>query len=262
MTTNGTIITAILRAHLEDNHQAVVIKSIHTRSLARGGILRLHLEPGVTVIVKLWRIRNLKERIKSIARISNGWSEWRMHSRFHEKGVTVPEPIFFDKMALKNGEQWEVMAIEDLGHAETGLQYLKRLISTGAEDCVESFEKTLIDMTTQFVSMEIMDIDNQLNDYLVDRDSRVYRTDFECAYRPIMWKTAYRDYIKMIARLLTSHMHAVQPDTARTERFAKELYGRLGLDSRLKAMINKQMQAALEHEKNVTGIEMAMTLPD
>ena len=261
MNTLPVNIAALVRNHLEANQASVGGDAIHARGGRRGGLLRLPLGPTGTVVVKLWRVGTRKERIKLAVRLSNGWREWRMHQFVHRGGVQVPAPLGFCRLTVANGDQWEVMAIEDLGATERGLPYLKKLISAGMEADIAIFEEGLIAITTQIARLGVVDSDHQLNNFLVDDTGRLLRIDFECARRPWRGNLPAGDYAEMIARLLASHVYAVQPDVRRTERLAETLYGELGLDGRVRAKVSESVNDKLEYQHRKVGVASAVTLP-
>lgn len=252
----------IVRRYLEGIQQIEDGNSIHIRSDQRGGLLRVPLESNSTVVIKFWRMRNLKERIKSTVHLSNGWREWSMHQYIHQEILQVPTPLEFFRITLSSGEHWEVMMIEDLGSTEQGLPYFKKLIKTGDESSIIEFEKGIIEITEQLVQLGVLDIDHQLNNFLVDRDLKIFRIDFECARKTRKWVLIQREYAEMIARLLASHVYAVQPDVQRTERFAELLYGKLKLDRKIRSMINERVKIKLKYQDYKMGITSLVTLPD
>jgi len=262
MKKQNTHIKLLIRTHLEDNEPFVSDNAIHVRGEDRGGLLRLPLKDEGTVIVKLWRIRSDKEKIKWFFRLHGGWKEWRMHSFLYKAGIAIPKPIGFYRFTLRNGEQWETMAIEDLGTTERGLNYIKRLIAEKNEEDIRIFENSLINVTEEFIRIGIFDIDHQLNNFLVNSNSNLFRIDFECA-KLKRWKNKLPlQYAEMLARLIASHVYAVQPDVVRTEQFAKALYSRLNLDSRIKAAIENSVTQKLKFQYRNAGINSKVSLPN
>lgn len=234
----------------------------HTRSKDRGGVLRLPLEEGGSVIVKVWRIRNLKERIKSVAHLSNGWREWCLHRFIFKAGIQVPEPLAFHRLSVPYKGRYEIMAIEDLGEIEQGLPRLKKLLLAKDGSRVSSFEENLIDITATFIKLNIVDIDHQLNNFVVDQSNRLMRLDFECARRHRLGIIRKSTYIEMISRLLASHIYAVQPDVTRSELFAERLYKRLGLDHQFRAKVQTSVNKKLENQSRSSGTLTTVSLPD
>ena len=234
-------------------------ESMHVRSGNRGGLLRLPLTNGGSVVVKFWRIRNLKERIKSFAHLGNGQREWNMHRMIYLAGIDVPEPLAYYR--LTSAVKCEVMAIEDLGETIQGLPYLKKIISDGDETGIVSFEEKLMESTLQFIKLGILDIDHQLNNFVVDRSGRLTRIDFECAHRYFFRARSRQEYPEMLARLLASHVYAVQPDVGRSIRFAERLYTRIDVDEKTKKLVASSVNEKLARQRGKKRVATKIYLP-
>lgn len=256
-----THIKVLIQRHLENGPDESVGETLHTRGNKRGGLLRLPLESGGSTVVKMWRIRNLKERIKSIIYRSNGWREWRMHRRIHQARIQVPEPFGFFRLKRPNGEKFEFLAIEDLGSTERGLPYLKRLIADNDESAVKSFENRLIEITLSLVGLGVVDIDHQLNNFLIDKSDRLLRIDFECARQYWPGVTPKREFAEMIARLLASHIYAVQPDMSRTKQFSERLYRQLNINHQIRARVQSSVNKKLDIQHRKMGVATTINLP-
>jgi hypothetical protein len=235
--------------------------NLHTRSDQRGGLFRLPIEDGGTVVVKVWFIRNCKEWFKSIARLSNGWREWCMHRLLYKSGIVTPEPIAFFRLSTRKRGEAEAMIMEDIGPVTSSLSVLKKFISKGDEAEVISFENRLIDLTVDFVDLKIVDIDHQLNNLVVDDKERLLRVDLECAQKIPFFITPRKKYVKMLARFITGHIHAVQPDVSRSVHFTERLYEKLRVDHQAKVMINAQVRENLAYQLAYKGIETEVKLP-
>ncbi len=255
-------IKSLIHRYLEGDQLITKGEVLYARSKNRGGLVRLPLETGDLIIVKMWRIRNLKERIKSVAYFSNGWQEWRMHRLIHRAGVPVPLPLGFYRLALPKGELYEAMAIEDLGETERGLPYLKKLIAAKEESEIKAFEERLIDITFEIVGMGVVDIDHSLNNFLVDTNGRLLRIDFECAQRYWSDMMSREKFAEMIARLLVNHVFAVQPEVSRTERFVRRLYDRMDIGHRVRSLVISKVTESLEIQYRKIGVALVVKLPD
>lgn len=261
MTTIPRDIEDLLRRHLSAEFPADDGLVLHTRSKNRGGLLRLPLKNGGSIIVKIWLARNVRERIKSILHLSNGRREWKMHRFIHRAGILTPKPLWFRRLTLTSNESCEAMAIEDLGETESGLPHLKKLITTADEAGIVAFEDKLIVATERFIDRHIIDIDHQLNNFVVDAQGRLMRVDFECAKRYRLGLVPKPDYAQMIARLLASHIYAVQPDTKRTENFSARLYERLAVNSEYKKMIKEMVNKKMLLQQRKVGVATEISLP-
>lgn len=250
------------RFRLASRHEVTNSILLHSRGSDRGQLLRAFLQSGASIVLKCWRIRDLKERLKSLLRCSNGYREWRIHCFLHKSGLPVPLPHSFQRLKVSGDGRYEVMAVEDLGEAERGLSYLKRMIAAADDHNVQAFERSLIDITSRLFALRIVDIDHQLNNILVIPGGHVLRIDFECARRPFFAAPAASAIARMIARLIVSHVYAVQPDVARSEDFARALYGHLDLDVRLRPLVQSSVDEYLAAQHRKVGIASAVRLPD
>tara|TARA_R110002072_G_scaffold1983_1_gene16177 strand:- start:250 stop:714 length:465 start_codon:yes stop_codon:yes gene_type:complete len=153
------------------------------------------------------------------------------------------------------------MAIADLGETTRVLTHIKTLIHDGDEDAVSQCEQGLIDITLGLINMGVLDIDHQLNNFLVDSRGGLFRVDFECARLAGGLRTGRKRLVEMLARLLLSHAFAVQPDTDRTVAFAMRLYGALAIDGSTKAQIFESVKTKLEFQRMDSGINTEVALP-
>ena len=249
-----------IRSYLQKASTATK-EPLYTRSAGRGPVLRLNLLNGGSVILKVWFARNLKERFKSLVCLSNGRREWRMHRMIHRVGLSTPEPLGFYRLTIPGGEQCEVLAIEDLGSTRVGLLHLKQLISDGLESSVLAFENCLIEETSSFVRKGIVDIDHTLNNFVVDNKARLMRIDFECALRYPFHLIPRKAYVKMLARFLTGHIYAVQPDVYRSVCFAERLYKKLNIQNREKLSISILVNENLLRQEAKSGFKTSVSLP-
>lgn len=254
------IIEDRLRKHLDGQSESAV-DTIHTRSNGRGGLSRIYLDNGKTVVVKLWYARNAKEKIKALVRLSNGCREWRMHRIIHQAGVDVPRPLAFHRFNMNDVEICEVMVLEDLGETENGMVHFKRLISQGNEAVIMAFEDLLIDKTIRLLNLHILDIDHQMNNFVVDKNKRLLRIDFECARRYPFHLKPRKLYVEMVARFITGHIHAVQPDVSRSVSFAERLYARLDLGKNIKYRISEAVKDNLAYQFEQSELDIKITLP-
>ena len=234
---------------------------LHIRSNQRGGLFRLKLEDGNTVVAKVWNIRNLKERFKSITRISNGWREYRMHRLVYQAGIATPEPISFFRSTMHNGSAVEVMIMEDIGVTTKSLVMLKSLLCQGNESKVLSLENEMIEITAKFLNLNILDIDHQPNNFVVDTNNRLLRVDFECARMRPFYSLRKKEFVTMIARFITGHIHAVQPDVDRSVEFAMRLYNNIAISKHYKELIKDKVNENLAYQLIHKGVDTKVTLP-
>ena len=250
----------LLRRHLLADTPDSDDHVLHTRSKTRGGLLRLPMGKEKSIIVKIWQARNLKERLKAALGFSNGRREWRMHRMLYQAGVPAPAPLWFKQLSLRN-QKYEAMGIEDLGKTTRGLPYLKKLVAAGREAEITSFEIRIIAITEQFIKLRVLDIDHQLNNFVVDASDRLLRLDFECAKRHRFGLMPQAEYVEMISRLLASHIYAVQPDTERSKVFAEHLYACLLVKAAHKKMIQESVNQKMLLQQERKGVVAVVSLP-
>lgn len=247
-----------LRPFLQGKNSAA--DSLHKRSADRGDLLRLPFRNS-TAVIKVWKIRNLKERLKSILHLSNGSKEWRMHRLIFKAGIEVPEPLAFHRLTVQTGQAYEVMAMEDLGAVQRGLPYMKKLLKTGDDIGISGLEEHLIEVTAAFIKAHFLDIDHQLNNFVVDARGRLMRIDFECARHNVLRITSKSELSEMLARLIASHVYAVQPEVFRSVYFAEHLFQKLDIDRPIRALVSASVNAKLEKQRNREGVATSVALP-
>jgi len=256
-------IEELLRAELlADSDQSGNARVLHQRTKGRGGLLRLPLEAGGAMVVKIWHLRTIKDRLKSRLGISNGCREWCMHRLIHDGGLHTPAPLGFLRLQLPGGDNLESMAIEDLGETMSVREHLTSLMLAGEEDAVRDIESEIIVSTQRLLAMGVVDIDHQLNNFLVDRNGAVHRIDFECAQRRRIYRSLRSARITMLARLISSHIYVAQPDVPRSLSFTKRLYQALEPGRRDRERIQRAVNENLERQYQRKGVFTSITLPD
>lgn len=184
-----------------------------------------------------------------------------MHRVVHRAGLNTPRPVGFYRLAVPGNGRCEVMVIEDLGTTERALAHLKQLISEAKETAVLAFENSLIEQTVHLIRAGVCDIDHQLNNFLVSEEARVFRTDFECARRFAFGIMPPNESAKMLARFITGHIHAVQPDVERSVRFTERLYAALQPRAPMKRRVQRYVDANLARQLAHSGIATGVSLP-
>lgn len=250
-----------IKAYLEGESVPDTCKQIHKRSNNRGELLRVSVNDERTVIVKLWYMNDTKKKIKSVLGVSNSAREWRMHRYIFLNEIPVAEPLHYLKLHLSNGDRWECMIFEDLGPTRSGLSYLKTLIALKDEEGIEIFEKSLIGITEKMLMAGIIDIDHQLNNFLVNDKNELFRNDFECAKHSSSYgRRVSNDCPEMLARLIASHVYAVQPDVKRTENFVEKLYTVIEVNRKMRIQISERVNKKLEVQFQKNGINSIVCL--
>lgn len=236
-------------------------ETIHTRDRERGGLFRVSTPTGESVVVKTWRVRNLKEKLRALTGTSNARREWRMHRLLFRSGIEVAVPLAYHTLVADDRRGYEIIIMEDLKETKRALSILKELLARGDEARIAEFEDRLIYETFRLVQLHVLDIDHQLNNLVVDERERLVRVDLECARRYPARIMPRAQHAKMLARFITGHIHAVQPDTDRSVRFAQRLYATLGTDARLRRLVQGYVDGNLARQLVNSGIETRITLP-
>jgi len=242
---------SIVRQFFEGERSA--LDPLHMRSGDRGGVFRLPLATG-TAVIKAWKIRNLKERLKSVLHVSNGRREWRMHRMVYQAGIQTPAPLWHRRLTVAGGQSYELMALEDLGETERGLPYLKRMIKSGDNGAATVFEEAVIDITAKLLDFCIIDVDNQINNFLVNSSGHIARIDFECARKRKSGMFRRLEYVTMLERLIRSHLHATYPESGRTNHFILQLTKKLHISPPTLQRVLGMTAIELRREKEKTGI--------
>ena len=258
MELNFAALESALRRHLEGASPSE-FEIVHTRSGNRGGLLRMHLAD-VSIVIKTWSFRNMKEWFKAAAYLSNGRREWQVHRLLYGAGIHVPEPLFFRQITFPVLGRYEIMAVEDIVDSESGVQYIKRLIANGQEKKIVAFENQVIEITSELLRMRILDVDNHLNNFLIDASERVVRIDFECARRRYIFSLHQFEYATMLDRLLRSHLHAAHPESERTGRFMSRVATKLSIPTNIRQIVARITRTELQKESKKTGIDYVINL--
>ncbi|MBI9099199.1 MAG: hypothetical protein JEY91_12010 [Spirochaetaceae bacterium] len=251
-------IKSLVLSHFEGVKSSAA--SIRTRNAQRGDLLRFTLDSGETLVVKLWKIRSMKERVKLALHISNGRREWEMHKAAHNQEINVPKPLNYQILSIPDDALYEVMTISDLGDCISGEPFINQMKESGENDKIASLETFIIETTLIMVKKDIFDIDNQLDNYLVDKNGGFWRIDFECARRRYNPFQKRKDYAIMLERLLRSHLHAVHPDSKRTTSFMSRMVTELSVPKKIRKMVLKISEKELQKEKLSSNINYEISL--
>jgi hypothetical protein len=242
-----------LREHFSS---AVVLHRGQDRLVIR--LRTIHLP--VSIVIKLWARTGAKGWIRRLARRAPADIEWRNLLRFSRIGIVVPTPLGRSYITPPISGYTEALCLEDLGDCQLSTDYLKGLLEAKSEDEAQHFESTLIDMTGRIIDAGIIDVDHSLANVLVRASGQVIRLDLELArrvYLPHLFATKFGE---MIGRLVGMHAFAVQPDTARTERFYDLLCKRLRPSQRVLNVARKYANNMLIQQRRQFGIDTRLEL--
>lgn len=233
---------------------------LHQRPNGRGTLLRIRDAGSTSMIVKLWPVRTNRERLKCALRISNGRREWRIHSYLARVGLHVPAPIGYAELVLSPSQRYELMAVQDLGQTTRGLPYLKQCIQHQDEVRVQRFEDEVIEVARVLMRSRIVDVDHQLNNFVVSGRDEIARIDFECARRWLPGRAPVDELGRMIGRLICTHVYACQPDIERSEAFAARISERLQLPRQVFSAANALIVRNLGKQAEHRGIDSQLRL--
>jgi len=261
---NAARLKSLVRASLESgaSSECGLCEILKGRNRDRGYLMRVtDVAGGVeSVIVKAWRVRNLKERAQAALRLSMARREWRAHQHLEGAGVPVPRLLDFFRVRCRDGRRFEAMIVQDLGRTTNGLVHLKELLAAGDEAAVRRFEDRVVDLTAQLLRAGVVDVDHQLRNIVLNGSEMPIRIDFECARRFSNGAPPANAYSGMIGRLVVSHAYACQPDLDRTERFAIRLAERLQPSREVLYGAAGWVSQALKRQRVQSGIASTVAL--
>ena len=233
---------------------------LHRRSWGRGVLLRVKETDGAGCIVKAWAVRGARERLKAMLMLDSASHEWKMHRRAQKLGVAVPEPQFRNRLRSENGVTYELVGVEDLGATQTGVAYIKTCLARGDLAAIRQFEDTVIGILGKLVAARFVDVDNQLNNYLVTSEGAVYRIDFECCRRFCFNQSRSVVFANMLERLIRSHVHAVHPHSDYSAEFVRRLWAALGPSQQEVDHISQLLSRELIRERR--KVEVGFQMPE
>jgi Lipopolysaccharide kinase (Kdo/WaaP) family len=224
-------------------------------------VLRVADPDAGSVIVKIWNLYTVQERLKRLFGRSNALREWAVHRYAFEQQLAVPKPISFGAVRYSRRQSLDVMVSQDLKNCTNALQYFKQLLMTADEKVISDFEERLIQLTVQFIRVGITDVDHQMNNLLVAGSGKIYRIDLECARRH--WYTRFQqiDLGHMLGRLICSHVYACQPDVQRSQMFAERLVRQLYPSDRSLAIAKETVSSSLEQQRQKNNVDSVLVLP-
>lgn len=226
-----------------------------------GGTYRIQLQDGRTLILKVWNRHGAGGLYRRITRSGPAHREWNSLLKARELGIETPAPLGILTNFLGKYPFSDAIFLEDLGPCVSGFDFLKLAISDGRLNDEEKFVQHLIDTTVLMVRGDLIDTDHRLANYIVLKDSRIVRLDFECASVAKTSRKRSRDFARMLGTLIVSYCIAVQPDTNRVERFVNELIGSLSLERDVLRQLGSLISMALTAQRSKRGIPIVW-LPD
>jgi hypothetical protein len=221
------------------------------------------IDTGQSVIVKLWSHRILAGTVRRLLGVAPPDWEWRNLIRLDKAGMPVPRPLGRCVVEPRIAGYADAVFMEDLGNCELSTDHLKRLIQTGQEHEALRFEDTLIEMAERLAKAGLLDVDHGLANIVVQGSSRTVRLDLELA-RPAAWARLPQYsgmYGEMVGRLIGLHAFAVQPDVARSTRFAARVCARLQPNRRTLEQAGRYAHRMMRKQREEIGIDTRLELP-
>lgn len=216
-----------------------------------------------TVVVKLWARPEPTATVRRLLRIAPSDWEWRNLRHLHRLGAPVPQPLGRCRALPTVQGFTEAVFMEDVGDCEHATNFLKRLIAEGDESGVERFEDALIGMIESMLAAGVIDTDYGMANVAVRPDGRPVRLDLELARRVFCPRLPVFGamYGEMIGRMIGFHAFAVQPDTARTTRFAERLRARINPSPRVLREASAFAQKMMRYQLRMDRIDTRLWLP-
>lgn len=251
-------ILQLVKTALDDHRSPKDCEILHRRSGDRGMLLRVTDMDGESVIVKAWALSSCVSRLRHAVFRGNGQREWSMHNAVADLGINVARPWFYTVIQTAKRTNYEVMAIQDLGKTTRALQYMKACRAAGHKSEIDNCGDQVITALSQMISGHLMDIDHQLNNFLVDQSGSIYRVDFECCrrIRSLRWQRS--QYATVLDRLIRSHVYALHPEADYTGQFIRQLIRHLTPPSDVLNLARKRIEARLTRDRLRTGAEFAL----
>lgn len=223
----------------------------------------VRLKPGdaETVIAKFWNRRGLRGVLRRLTRTDPVSKEVGALRRFSRSRVRVPKVLGHWQVSDRSLPYTGALFLEDLGECILAMEHVKTLIRDGKEDELHDFEEQLIDITRNVLAAGIVDMDHTLINMVVNSSLELYRLDYEVGKKVLFRGLASGAYGHMLGRMLASYTYAVQPDAARTNRFAKRLVDALRPPASVLKHATAYVDRAMDEQHATMGIRTEVTLP-
>ena len=227
----------------------------------RSVVVRLKPCDAETVIAKFWNRPGLRGMLRRLTRTDPVSKEVRTLRRFRRSRVRVPKVLGHWQVNDRSLPYTGALFLEDLGECILAMEHVKTLILDGKEDELHEFEEQLIDITWNVLAAGIVDTDHTLINMVVNSSMELYRLDYEVGKKVLFRGLVPRAYGDMLGRMLESYTYAVQPDAARTYRFAKRLVDVLRPPPSVLKRVSAYVDRAMDEQHSAMGIKTEVTLP-
>lgn len=221
---------------------------------------RAWLSCGRSVIFKMWNDSGPRAMLRRMAGRSRSQREWRALNALHRRQVGVPEPLEWITLPVA-AEYRDAVCTADLGEVERGSDHLSSLLGQGSDGDAQRFEDQVIELTHDFISTGVLDLDHTLTNVVVPADGRAVRVDLELTVPATFPGLHTEAFARMIALLIGTVTFAVQPDLRRACDFAGRLAQKVSppksVLQRTRAIIEKMM----ERQKRQCGVDSQVELP-
>lgn len=210
------------------------------------------------MIMKLWTRPGWRGAARRVTRTTPSWREWSSLRRLDAAGVSVARGLSRFSLEGHSGRYSDVLVIEDLGEVQTAQQSVKAALTAGRASAADAVDGQVIEITKGMFAARVLDDDHSMVNCLCDASGKVFRVDLEVS-RIVSCVSARRALVaRMIARLVTSYVYTVQPDTARAATFAARiadgLHAPRGVLRRAKSLIDLR----LDHQRSTKGLDVQL----
>ena len=216
--------------------------------------------PAGPVIVKLWRLSDLKGRLRNLAGRTKGRAEWAVLTHLHGNGIPVPEPIALLDLRGMGLAHHEALVTEDISPCSEASKVMRTLVAEGRSQEVRALGLEIVDITGRMVAAGIQDTDHCIRNFLVREDGRVFRIDFEKA---LMLRPGFvrdRALARMLGMLLGDHAIRCRKMPEETRIFAAALKTAVGPSEALARAVRRRAQDSLWRHRARTGITVPADL--
>ncbi|MEE9391680.1 MAG: RIO1 family regulatory kinase/ATPase [Planctomycetota bacterium] len=246
------VLTELIEIVAQDPSQFEILRDARQDSV----VVRALPRDAESVIVKLWRKPGTKSAIGRAIRVHSAYREWTALGCLHAAGIPVPRPLAILRLKAQVSGFTDAIAMDDLGECITAMQFIKQLVKAGRLDELSSLNDVIVDMTMRILATGIVDTDHSVVNMLVDRQERLHRIDLELARRlPVISMFDHRKG-RMVGKLLSSYVFAVQPDVMLIDAFVDLVLCRMDLPASVSAEALGYVRTALECQRRLYGIDV------
>ena len=224
-------------------------------------IARVPLDDGQTAIFKFWNRPGFNGTMRRLTRTGTAHRECRALQHLERHGMRVPGVYALLRLKVGKARHTDCLVEEDLGVCADTTEFLKTLISSGADEEQSRFEGEILRATRIMVESHLLDTDHRLPNFVVISGGHPVRLDFELAQRVVHRCFHGKQYGMMLGALLGSYVFAVQPDQDRMMRFAEKLVEELQPPKAALQVAGARIKDMLERQRKEIGMDTVFIPP-